>query len=554
MSDYKDYGSNKSSLVLEGAYKGIVAKIEDARERICRELETGTQQDLSAYESMMEGIRQGVESLLSEFRFVSQQNSAIYEYQEETRKGAQSEMMNFVNSKFDSILTSLGNVGKKKDENPDKRNDELSGEIGSRLDALLDAIKAQHDELLEAVNARVESVLEEVSSRLNDSVGSVVVSVGNRVDGVVDSVAERVNTRFESFSDEYRERLYSSKEDVIRVVRDSVADMPTPAVQQDMDYEYLADRIAARMSTAVPAPQEIDYEYLADRVAARMSSAIPAPQEIDYEYLADRIAARTAPPDGAQQPVQPVQPVVQTVQQEIDYDALAAKLSERIKIPAREERGSTPIVMFDSQPQPVSYTENERQGFSDESFDYDVLAEKIASILPETDYDMIAEKVAAIIPEVDYDAITDHVANAVPQTDYDAMADKVASCIPLTDYDLIAERVAEQIGAGGRISEDAAAEERRTTETEVLIEAITGNITDALTKQFDITVDEEGVQKLAEAVGQALDYDAFAQKVADLIRGDEADLFRIAQETKPQPIKTKAVNYADPLIEEELDD
>ncbi len=112
MSDFKDYGSNRDAIVLEGAYKGIVAKIEDARERICRELDAGNQQDLSAYESMMEGIKQGVESLLSEFRFVSQQNSAIYEFQEETRKNAQNEMMSFVNTKFDSVVSSLNSKEK----------------------------------------------------------------------------------------------------------------------------------------------------------------------------------------------------------------------------------------------------------------------------------------------------------------------------------------------------------------------------------------------------------------------------------------------------------
>ncbi len=563
MSDFKDYGSNRDAIVLEGAYKGIVAKIEDARERICRELDAGNQQDLSAYESMMEGIKQGVESLLSEFRFVSQQNSAIYEFQEETRKNAQNEMMSFVNTKFDSVVSSL-NAAKKKEDNPDKRNDELSDELSARLNALADAIKMQYESLLDSINARmdnvidsvntrVESVLEEVSNRLNDSVGSIVVSVGNRIDGAIETIEERANSRIESISEEYRERLYSSKEDVIRVVRDSFADMPVPAAQQEIDYEYLADRVSSRMSSVIPAPQEIDYEYLADRVASRMSTVIPAPQEINYEYLADRVAARLAPAEGAQtqQPAQPVQPIVQTVRQEVDYDLLAAKLSEKIKLPEKEERGSTPIVMFDAQPQPEQYPEAETRGYSEESFDYDVLAEKIASILPETDYDMIAEKVAAIIPEVDYDAIYEHVANAVPQTDYDAVADKVASCIPLTDYDLIAERVAEQIGTGITPAEGGAYEgERVSVDTGAIVEAVTESVTEALSKQFDVSVDEEGLKKLADAVGQVFDYDAFAQKVADLIRGDETDLFRIAQET-PAPAEAKPLRIAESLTEED---
>ncbi len=77
--------------------------------------------------------------------------------------------------------------------------------------------------------------------------------------------------------------------------------------------------------------------------------------------------------------------------------------------------------------------------------DYDVLAEKIASILPETDYDVIADKVVAALPATDTDAIAEKVIAALPETDTDAIAEKVVEGIAPIDYDLLAERVVDAL-------------------------------------------------------------------------------------------------------------
>ena len=123
------------------------------------------------------------------------------------------------------------------------------------------------------------------------------------------------------------------------------------------------------------------------------------------------------------------------------------------------------------------------EGYAEDTFDYDVLAEKIASILPETDYDMIADKVVAALPPVDGDAIADKVAAAVPPADENSIADKVAESIPLIDYDLIAERVSS-----------------------------------VMEGEFDVTVDETGVDKIADAVLSRLDYEKLAELVAGQIK------------------------------------
>lgn len=101
-----------------------------------------------------------------------------------------------------------------------------------------------------------------------------------------------------------------------------------------------------------------------------------------------------------------------------------------------------------------------------EKFDYDDLAEHVAAALPETDYDLIAERVVA----------------ALPVQSEDALAEKVALSVPAVDYDRIAERVAS-----------------------------------VMEHEFDVTVDEQGITRIAQAVVETLDYDALAERVAALL-------------------------------------
>lgn len=101
-----------------------------------------------------------------------------------------------------------------------------------------------------------------------------------------------------------------------------------------------------------------------------------------------------------------------------------------------------------------------------EKFDYDDLAEHVAAALPETDYDLIAERVVA----------------ALPVQSEDALAEKVALSVPAVDYDRIAERVAS-----------------------------------VMEHEFDVTVDEQGITRIAQTVAETLDYDALAERVAALL-------------------------------------
>ncbi len=139
---------------------------------------------------------------------------------------------------------------------------------------------------------------------------------------------------------------------------------------------------------------------------------------------------------------------------------------------------------------------------AEDGFDYNLLAEKIASVLPEVDYDLVVDRVAAAIPAVDENAIVDKIAATLPQMDENSIANAVVDNLTPVDYDLIAERVVAVVESS-----------------------------------FDVRVDEEGVTKIANVVAESLDYERIAQRVAELLSADDKDIERaLAVAVAPAPV------------------
>ena len=149
---------------------------------------------------------------------------------------------------------------------------------------------------------------------------------------------------------------------------------------------------------------------------------------------------------------------------DVDYDRLAEKLVKRL--PA------------------VDYDEIERRVKQASETE---IAARSAPDLGDFDYELLAEKISVILPEVDYDTIVERIAANMPIADENAIAERVAEAIPLVDYDVIAERVASTIE-----------------------------------NEFDVTVDDRGIEKIASAVSAGLDYEKIARRVAELLKADES--------------------------------
>ncbi|MDE6676286.1 MAG: hypothetical protein K2K12_01050, partial [Clostridia bacterium] len=281
----------RQTVMLEGMYKGVASKIDELKQSIDKELQNSGEQQVSASEAITENFRQGVESMLAELRYLSQQNSAIYDYSKSERASAQ----------------------------------------------------------------------EAMATALNERCEDIVSAVTDYVDKLGKSIYEQLNAKIEQMG-----------KDLMQAIQ-------------------------------------------------------LVPQQVPSFITVEQRSAE-----------EPVQETVQRPVQEVHVPAV----------------------------------------FSDETFDYNLLAEKIASMLPETDYDTIADKVVEALPQQDENLFVDKVVAAIPQQDENALADKLAEVIPLTDYDLIAEKVSN-----------------------------------VLENEFEVTVSGEGLSRITSAVVQQLDYDRIAAKV-----------------------------------------
>ena len=82
---------DRQAVVLEGMYKGVAGKIDEMKQSVSKELQISAEQQTNSYESLADSFRKGVDSILAELRYLSQQNSAIYDYSKTERDNARDE-------------------------------------------------------------------------------------------------------------------------------------------------------------------------------------------------------------------------------------------------------------------------------------------------------------------------------------------------------------------------------------------------------------------------------------------------------------------------------
>ncbi|MGN0823194.1 MAG: hypothetical protein ACI4NG_05420 [Candidatus Gallimonas sp.] len=511
MATEKDFGANRNTVVLEGIYKGIVGKIEEAKAGLGKELGYVSSQQVSTYEALMEGIRDGVDSLLSELRYLSQQNSAIFDYREESAKQAQDEQL--------------------------ARLEEVKVEVGARAEESARGLTQTLEEKFAALDEKIAGVKEEL-----------LAAVSSAVD--YDLIAEKVADRLNPVSEEPAEN-----EETVTEVEEPAQETETidPVSEDNFDYDVLAEKIASVLP-------EIDYDAIAEKVSA----IIP---EINYDTIYERVAAAAPVTDYDALADRVIAELPQT-----DYDLIAEKVAERLnpvsEEPAENEETVEPAA--ETEETSVEASEEVSEEVAEETAvspeeEAEALAERIAAKLPGIDYDTIAARVVAELPQTDYDAIAEKVAERLaaqaaeevseeateetavtPEEEAEALAERIAAKLPETDYDrassLIAAGVVAMLPSGDN---DALAEK--------ITEQVTEKVEQALSEKFDVTVDEVGVAKLADAVTEALDYPAIAERIAELLHGDEKDLEQI-EDSVPEAVPTEEAEteeVAEEPVEEE---
>lgn len=326
-----------------------------------------------------------------------------------------------------------------------------------------------------------------------------------------------------------------------------------------IDVDDLASRVAEKI--VIPEYADVDADAIADRVAAMLpeqervteqhTEATIAAGDVDYSELGLAIAKSIYVP--------------QAFAEEIDYDALAEKIAEKVPAMSVAPAGAAMAIADGASVQA--------------EVDYDMIAQKVAEVVAAQEVispDYIAARVAEqiIIPasaqaaEVDLDVeeLSRKVADkiAIPAyepadvaVDEDKIADAVAERLKgeegyATPY---AEATAEAEGVDEELlAENIASRLNFSLSDELIANAVVRNLAAAIDsdeiadcvakkvgtispEQFEITVDDDGCDSLADALERKLDYGALASAIADKVApafmagvsGEEIDTEELAR-------------------------
>ena len=239
------------------------------------------------------------------------------------------------------------------------------------------------------------------------------------------------------------ESIYNSVSDKFEKLGGEVNGLSSP-VHPAEDEAALTEAVAAE---PVPFNAEIDYDTLAAKVAERIE--VPAPQ-----VVSDGVPVQTIVRENAEIDYDvlvdkivarlPMQEgAAQSVQAEIDYDTLAARVAERIALPAA---AAAPVY------EPVQVSAE---------IDYDALADKVAERIPAPQVVSDGTPVQTVVhesAEIDYDTLAAKVAERIevpaPAIVPATVAAEPAQVSAEVDYDLIADKVISRIPVQEVISPD----------------------------------------------------------------------------------------------------
>ena len=294
-----------------------------------------------------------------------------------------------------------------------------------------------------------------------------------------------------------------------------------PEVQApEIDYEKLSDMIIAKMPAPAD-PEPIDYDRLADAVAARMSEAV------DYDRISETVAERTPQPEEIDYAVMAQNIVEQMPQPEaIDYAVMAQNIAERM--PQAE------AIDYDRVYQAAKAAE-----VIPDPVDYDRIAEIVeAGMSNESDYDIVvdeegAEKIARCVADgIDYKGISEMVTEGI---DYKGISDKVTEGI---DYEGLSEKVVEKI-----VMPEVEVPKPEEIDYDLLSEMVAQKVVVPQPEPptYDVVVDEEGAKSIAENVVSAIDMESVTDKVAEKIVVPQPEQIEIDYETLSDKVAEKIV-------------
>lgn len=504
---------NETALMIEGLYNGIAYDLQKMKKELMNELKYNALQASSLYQSVQketdsatEANAQTIQSMVRELKYGYQQNQMIYESLSSVLTDDVLSKLGTIEGKvelLEQIDGALAEIKEKIDEfisRPQPDYDSIAETVKEKVvEALPVQEEIDYDKITESVTEKTESSLVAHNKEILDAVAAIPVAENVDYARIVEEVSEKVleklrdslpkETESEAGSEtvaiDYDRIIYGAAEKVVESLPypekvdyrridenflKAAESVKTPA----LDEEILAANVASAVAQAI---SEMDTDTLAEAVASKIVLPEAHAEEIDYDKLSDMIVAKLPAPE---------QP------EEIDYERLAETIIARMPAPV--------------EPEPL---------------DYEKLADAVAARMSETiDYERISETIAEKIPEsesLDYVVMARQIAENMPQSealDYAVMAQSIVEKMPQSaepiDYDRVyqAAKAAETIP--DPVDYDRIAE---------IFETKTSNEVD-----YDIVVDEDGKEAIAQGVAGALDYEELSDMVAGKVVIPEIEL------------------------------
>ena len=273
------------------------------------------------------------------------------------------------------------------------------------------------------------------------------------------------------------------------------------ALVEQIDYDMLAEKVAKQLP-----PLEVDYEDLGYSVAKRIYVPQAVAEDVNYDEIAEKVIEKlpelsTIASAVGETAYASAEPVVQSVQAELDYDLLAGKIAEAVSV---QETISPEYIASKVAEQIII----PQAASADVNLDVEELSRKVADKIAIPSYehnDVSEERIAEAVYErlhSEEETVETAPLSYEANIDEQALAEGIASRLNFSLSDeLIASAVVKNLA--GAIDSDEIAD------------CVAKRVGSISPEQFEITVDDDGCESLATAVEQKLDYELLASSVAE---------------------------------------
>lgn len=399
-------------------------------------------------------------------------------------------------------------------------------------------LAAQCENVFVKLSSMIASLEEKFGAQIKESEEKLAEKIES---GAVDyaKVTEAVSDIF--VADDAEEEEVTFDDEVAPAAVSEDADEQLTINDDYINYDELADRLAEKLAEkGLAANAEIDYDELARKVA----DCIPPQEVISPDYVASKVAEQIVVPQVVVGENGEAHPIEVHATAEVDYEELAERLAEKLAPASAEENADVVAASAETEVADTDALADEiaRKVAALSPNDFDIIVDDegcrslAEAVVDNLDYDRIIEKlaeksaageaavadatveesegvnsdeIAQLVSEklaangMNEETIADKTAAAIsnylPEIDADDIADKVASAvlasIPATevDYDAIVNGVCEKLGQNSVVAESA-----ESVETVAAAETVPATETEE--DDYDIVIDDEGLQKITESI------------------------------------------------------